>query len=70
MKISEETSRIVRHAVTPLAVVAVHQGWLPEAAQADVIEIGVIALSFIVALVLSWLDDRKAKKIMTESNHV
>jgi hypothetical protein len=67
MKISEETSRIVRHAVTPLAVVAVHQGWLPEAAQADVIEIGVIVMSFAVALGLSWLDDRKAKKAAGEA---
>jgi hypothetical protein len=63
MSLPEETSRIIRHAVTPLAVVAVHQGWLPEAAQADVIELGVIALSFAAALFLSWREDRKKQKL-------
>jgi hypothetical protein len=61
MSATEETARIVRHAVTPLAIVAVHQGWLPEAAQADVIELGVIVLSFVVALGLSWWEDRKKR---------
>jgi hypothetical protein len=58
MSASDEIGRVVRHAVTPLAVVAVHQGWLPEAAQADVIELGVIAVSFAAALLLSWREDR------------
>jgi hypothetical protein len=60
--ISAEISRIVRHAVTPVAVVAVHQGWLPQAAQADVIELGVIVVSFAVALGMSWWEDRKRRK--------
>ena len=59
MNITHETERLIRHAVTPLAVIAVHQGWLPEEAQADVIELGIIAVSFIVALVMSWRADRR-----------
>ena len=62
MSVSDETLRIIRHAVTPLAVVAVHQGWLPEAAQADVIEIGIIVVSFAVALFMSWREDRAKGK--------
>jgi hypothetical protein len=58
MTATSETLRFVRHAVTPLAIVAVHQGWLPEAAQADVIEVGVIAVSFAVAMLMSWREDR------------
>jgi hypothetical protein len=63
MSVSDETGRIIRHAVTPLAVVAVHQGWLPEAAQADVIEIGIIVVSFAVALFMSWREDRAKKPL-------
>jgi hypothetical protein len=59
MSASSEIQRVVRHGVTPLAVVAVHQGWLPQAAQADLIELGVIVISFVVALGLSWWEDRK-----------
>ena len=58
MSATSETTRIIRHAITPLAVIAVHQGWIPQAAQADVIEIGIIAISFAVALFMSWREDR------------
>lgn len=58
MSAASETTRIIRHAITPLAVIAVHQGWLPEAAQADVIELGIVAVSFAVALFMSWREDR------------
>ena len=60
MTVKSETGRIVRHAVTPLAIIAVDQGWLPEAAQADVIELGVIVVSFAVAYGYSWLQDKWA----------
>jgi len=59
MKPSSEIQRLVRHGVTPLAIVAVHQGWLPQAAQADIVELGVVLGSFVVALALSWWEDRK-----------
>jgi hypothetical protein len=62
MSFADETSRIARHAVTPLAVIAVHQGWLPEAAQADVTELGIIVVSFLAALFLSWREDRRAHR--------
>jgi len=58
MSATDETLRFARHAVTPLAIIAVHQGWLPEAAQADVIEVGIIVVSFAVALFMSWREDR------------
>jgi hypothetical protein len=61
MSLGEEASRIVRHSVTPVVVIAVHQGWLPEGAQADVIELGIIAVSFLAALYLSWREDRRKK---------
>ena len=58
MSATSETTRIIRHAITPLAVIAVHQGWLPQAAQADVVELAIIAVSFAVALFMSWREDR------------
>lgn len=62
MSLTDETGRILRHGVTPLVVIAVHQGWLPEAAQADIIEISMVVVSFAVALLLSWREDYKRRR--------
>lgn len=43
-----ELHRFLRHALGPFAVLAVEQGWLPEAAQQDVTEAIVIALGFLL----------------------
>lgn len=54
-----ELMRFMRHAFAPLVIYAVERGWLPEAAQADVIEALVIAVAFAIPYGLSWLRDRK-----------
>lgn len=54
-----ELHRFLRHAVGPLVILAVENGWLPESVSGDVIEAAVIALGFALPLAWSWLLDRK-----------
>lgn len=62
MPASSEIGRTVRHAVTPVVIILVERGYLPEAAQHDVIEFGVIVAAFIGAYGYSWWQDKKELK--------
>lgn len=42
----------------PFVVLAVQQGWIPEAAQEDVLEAAIIALGFIVPIGWSYALDK------------
>jgi len=53
-----ELHRFLRHALGPFVVLAVEQGWLPEAMQQDTLEAGVIALGFLLPFLWSWILDR------------
>lgn len=58
----DEVQRLIRHTLTPFVVLAVQQEWLPDFAQSDVVEAGVIAISFAVTLVMSKLNQAKGKQ--------
>lgn len=47
--IAVELLRFVRHGVTPLVILAVERGWIPAAAESDLIEFAAIAISFLLA---------------------
>lgn len=49
----KELNRVLRHAIAPVAAWAVAQGWLPETAKADVIEVAVVGLGYLIPLALS-----------------
>ena len=57
-----ELHRFLRHALGPFAVLAVEQGWIPEAAQKDVVEAVVIALGFAIPFGWSWLLDKTGRR--------
>lgn len=57
-----ELHRFLRHALGPFTVLAVEQGWLPEAAQQDVTEAAVIALGFAIPFVWSWFLDKSGMR--------
>jgi len=60
MPFSTEAGRVLRHVITPLVVVAVDRGWIPEAAQYDVIELIIIAVTFAAVYGVSlWRDRQK-----------
>ena len=54
----KELSRLIRHLIAPLVVIAVDQGWLPESAQHDVTEALVLVVGIAVPLVWSWARER------------
>jgi len=53
-----ELLRFLRHAIAPLAALAVTLGWLPEYMQEDVTEALVLALGFVIPLAWSRWNDR------------
>ena len=53
-----ELYRFLRHAFAPLVAYAVAQGWLPESAQGDVLEMLVIALGVGIPYAISWWRDQ------------
>ena len=54
-----EIYRLIRHGFAPLVAWAVAKGWLPEYAQADVLEFIVLALGFGVPYLFSLWRDQK-----------
>lgn len=54
-----ELNRFLRHAFVPVVAWAVSKGWLPESLQGDVTEMLVLAGSYGLILVLSYLRDRR-----------
>ena len=59
MPIATEANRVLRHAITPMVILAVDRGWIPEGAQHDVVELSVIALTFTIVYGVSWWRDRQ-----------
>lgn len=59
MSLISETTRLLRHTIAPVVVLAVERGWLPESVANDVTEVAVICGSVLVALLFSWLQDRR-----------
>jgi hypothetical protein len=59
MYLSTEAGRVLRHAITPMVILAVDRGWLPEAAQHDVVELSTIAATFIIVYGVSWWRDKQ-----------
>lgn len=57
--IAAELLRVVRHGVAPLVIIAIEQGWLPEAAKKDAVEFTAILLSFGLAYGWSWWHERR-----------
>lgn len=57
-----EVARLVRHTIAPLVVYAVAEGWLPEFAQHDVLEVLVILTTFAAVYGVSWLRDRNKER--------
>lgn len=57
---NREAQRMIRHGLAPLVAYAVAQGWLPEWAQNDVLEMLAIGLALGVPYAWSWLREKKA----------
>jgi hypothetical protein len=57
--IAIELLRVVRHGVAPFIILIVEKGWLPKAAQSDVVEFVAILVSFGLAYGWSWWNERK-----------
>lgn len=55
----DELSRIVRHTLTPLAVLAVSRGWIPAELQSDIVDIAVPVVALVISLLLSNTSARK-----------
>lgn len=52
-------SRLLRHLLLPMVVFAINQGWLPEAAQEDAVELLLIFVTS--SVVLGWSYFREVK---------
>lgn len=48
-KVQSEAARFLRHALAPLATVAVAEGWIDQSDHLSAVEAGALALSYIVA---------------------
>lgn len=59
MPMSSEIARIARHTITPIVVIAVDRGWVPAAAQNDLIEILIIVATFAGVYGVSWWRDKQ-----------
>ena len=60
-------SRLVRHAVAPLVILAVERGWLPASVKGDVTEFIIIGLSLILAYGWSyWNEHYKAGVVLVD----
>lgn len=57
---TNEIARLIRHIITPLVLLMVQQGWLPEAAQGDVTEAAIIIITLAGTFLWSWLNEQKA----------
>lgn len=64
--ITVELLRVVRHGVAPLIIWVVEEGWLPEAAQSDVVEFIAILVSLGLAYGWSWWNERKRDRISAD----
>ena len=62
MPLSTEVGRIARHAITPLVIFAVDRGWIPDAAQHDVLELIVIVATFGAVYGVSWWRDKQKER--------
>ena len=62
MPMSSEIGRLIRHAIAPVVIVAVERGWIPEAAQHDLIELAAIALTFALVYGVSWRRDKQKER--------
>jgi hypothetical protein len=52
-----EIQRLIRHGLAPLGIIAVQQGWLPEAMQSSVLEFATIGVSILLPYAWSMLRD-------------
>lgn len=59
---TNEISRLIRHIITPLVIILVDQGWLPQAAQGDVTEAAMIIATLAITFLWSWYNEQKALK--------
>jgi len=62
MPLSTEAGRVLRHAITPIVILAVDRGIIPEAAQHDVVELSVIAVTFALVYGVSWWRDKQKEQ--------
>ena len=56
---NEELTRLLRYSITPLVIIAVNRGWIPETARQDIVEAAIIVASLATQLVWSYLRDKK-----------
>lgn len=59
MPITTEIGRIVRHTIAPMVILAVDRGWIPEAAQHDVVELLTILVAIGAVYGVSWWRDKQ-----------
>lgn len=59
---TNEIARLIRHIITPLVLLLVQAGWLPEAMQGDVTEAVIIILTLVLTFLWSWYNEQKALK--------
>nr|DAU76353.1 MAG TPA: hypothetical protein [Caudoviricetes sp.] len=53
--------RVIRHALTPLVVLLVSKGWLPEEVQGDLVEFLLVTIVAGLTLLWSYLKDVKIR---------
>ena len=58
---TEDLKRLVRHLIPVLVIYAVSKGWIPQAAQQDIIEVGLILASLGFSLIWSKKRDTQPK---------
>ena len=57
-----EVNRLLRHAVPVAVILGVERGWVPEAMQGPLTEIGLILVTLAVSYVASILSDRARER--------
>jgi len=57
-------SRLVRHAVAPLVIIAVEKGWLPKSVQGDITEFLIIVTSLLVAYGWSYWNEHYKNSVV------
>jgi len=54
MTISNETKRLIRHGLAPLAAYGVAEGWLPASMQHELVELVVVLVALAIPYAWSW----------------